>query len=103
MHDEQLEVSFDRDTFVLTLDFGDEPSTLYLTVDEAQSLASEIRSRLLTAQSDPIVVCDVPIAGSNAWNVIITVEEALARDDPGNFEFPADHDPHRANWLIEGF
>ena len=86
MHDEQLEVSFDRDTVVLTFDFGDELSTLYLTVDEAQSLASEIRSRLLADQSDPIVVCDVPIAGSNAWNVIITVEEALARYGAENFE-----------------
>ena len=103
MQNEQLEVSFDRDTVVLNLDFGDEPSTLYLTLDEAQSLASEIRRRLLADQSDPIIVCDVSIAGSDAWNVILAVEEAIVRWDTEKFDFHLRHDPHRANWLIEGF
>ena len=103
MQDEHWEVSVDQDTVVLTLGSGDESSTLYLAIDEARSLVSEIRSGLLADNGDAIVVCDVQLSVNDAWNVLLTVEEVLSRGRCMEVGSPTSHAPHRANWIVEGF
>ena len=103
MQDARVKVPVDQDTVVLTLDSGDELSTLYLTSDEARSLASEIRCGLLADQGDAIDVCDASLSRNNAWNVMLTVEEVLSRGRCMEVGSSSSHAPHRANWLVEGF
>ncbi len=103
MQDEQLEVSVDQDIVVLNLGSGDEPSTLYLTLDEARTLVSEIRCGLLAGQGDAIDVCDVQLSVNDAWNVIFTVEAVVASGDWEKSGSPSSHFFHHANWLVEGF
>ncbi len=103
MPDEHLEVSIEQDTVVLTLGSSYELSTLHLTIDEAQSLASEIRYGLLADQGDSIVVCDVGLSVSDARVVLLTVEEALGGGDRERLGLGSSHAPNRADWLVEGF
>ena len=87
-------VSVERNTLVLNLGSGDDPNTLYLTFEEAQSLASEIENALLAGEHGVNVV-DALLERDDAWELLSILEEQLERR--GMYQLVTH------NWLKEGF
>jgi hypothetical protein len=84
----------EQSTVVLNLGSGDEPNTLYLTFDEARSLAAEIENDLLAGEHR-INVVDVLLQREEALELLSLVEEQLETD---RLMGSSTH-----NWAKEGF
>ena len=93
---ERVSISLQQSTVVLNLGLGDGPNTLYLTFDEARSLASEIRDNLLAGEHG-INVVDALLERDDAWELLSLVEEQLERQGMDRLA----ETTH--NWMKEGF
>jgi hypothetical protein len=110
MQNERMMLSVERDGVVILLGSRDEPCNLYLTFDEASTLASEISNRLLSTQADDILVTDVVLERSEAQSLLLLIEvvvaieqETVDQDDDHDQESSSRHLGHKVNWLAEGF
>ena len=118
MQNERMVLSVEGDGVVLYLGSRDEPCTLYLTFDEASTLASGLREDLLSTQAeeDDIMVTDVVLERGEAQSLLSLVEVMLAveentidsHDDRDDGDFAVEMrrvgcDLGRVDWRSEGF
>ena len=94
MQNRRANVSVERTTLVLNLGSEDEPNTVYLTFEEARSLAAEIESDLLAGEHG-INVVDALLERDDASELLSIVEGQLGMD---RLVGDSTH-----NWLKEGF
>lgn len=97
MQNRRANVSLEQSTVVLNLGSEDEPNKLYLTFNEAQSLASGIRDDLSAGEHD-INVVDALLERDDAWEFLSLVEERLETQRMDRLVGNSTH-----NWLKEGF
>jgi len=94
-------VSVEQSTVVLNLGSENEPNTVYLTFEEAQTLASGIRDDLSAGWSPGehgINVVDAILEQDDAWELLSLVEERLERREEDRLVAGSTH-----NWMKEGF
>jgi hypothetical protein len=119
VRNERVMLSVEREGMVLFLGSRDEPCTLYLSFDEARSLATDIRTELFDVQAageqeNDIIVADAELDRSDAQDLLALVEINLDVVEGFDASFRAEygenypdsssgHSPDRVDWLVEGF
>ena len=94
MQNRRANIVLERNTMIISFGSEDEPNTLYMTFNEARSLAAEMESDLLAGEHD-INVVDALLKRDDAKELLSIIEGRLGTD---RLIAGFTH-----NWMKEGF